>query len=340
MDTQTKNHLPRATPRRLFLRMAGAGMGAMTLGMIGCGGGGDADTTVLTTRTGACGTRYWPLAVDTTNMVSTNAVMVSNTETELTITCDVAFVGATLGKLQLWVGRQLSDVPHEADGFPIPLDFPYQHDATGTSAYTFTVALSDLGFTTCAPVELFIVLHAEVKTLGSSDYVSTYAGWDWGNLGPRWWFYGRFTLCCELVDPPTEYRDETAYAKGAYTFIGMGIGRNWGWAIELNAPGTTTYDILAGAGGNVGGTNVGTLTVIWDGSVATVTWALTGGALMSSAHLYAGDQSPTTASPGRYGNTYSFDPWVDSATRTVALTDSADSNGAWLIAHADVHIPV
>ncbi len=118
----------------------------------------------------------------------------------------------------------------------------------------------------------------------------------------------------------------------------LGLSRNrWGWAINLTAPGTTTYPIYAGAGLNHtgAGQRVGTLTVSYTGSQVTATYAMAPGAKMTEAHLYAGDTKPTTIAPGQFGNTATF---AMPATTHSVTVDVADSNGdgVWLIAHAVV----
>lgn len=324
-----------AAERRLFLRMAGAGMGAVTLGIVGCGGGGDSE---LVPRIGStvCASAVWKLVTLHGRIVGN--VTVANTATDLIVTYTLTEAGATFGNLRLWAGTDFSTLDKGGASSPAPDQLPHHQDATGLTTATITIPLVSLGFTTCQAVLLYAVTYAEVKFAdGSGD--GAFGGTTWG-AGSDWWMWGSYTLCCETVPPPVEYRTETAYAKGTNTFIGLHIGRNWGWAIELKSVGRTTCDILAGAGGNVGGTKVGTLTIDWNGSQATVTWSLTDGALMSEAHLYAGDKPPTTAAPGQYGHTMSFDPWSSAHSVTVPLVDSGDSDGVWLIAHAVVNIPL
>ena len=80
---------------------------------------------------------------------------------------------------------------------------------------------------------------------------------------------------------------------------------------------------------------VGTLTVNYTGTQATVTYALASGAVMTEAHLYAGDNKPTTVAPGQYGNTAYFATAATSHTFTVPVSAS-NGDGVWLIAHAVV----
>ena len=130
-----------------------------------------------------------------------------------------------------------------------------------------------------------------------------------------------YKMCCFAEQPPVVLAGcETAFAKGGYVFTTdakanaeglptLGLARNrWGWAINLAAPGTTSYPIYAGAGLNniSASTRVGTLTVDYTGSQVTATYTMAPGAKITEAHLYAGDKKPTTIAPGQFGNTASF----------------------------------
>lgn len=329
---------PLAAPRRHFLRMVGAGMGAMTLTLVGCGGGEGADPVARLDST-ACVATVWGLVDTQSEKVGT--VTVSNTATDLVVAYSLFKPGATFGNLHMWAGKDFSTLSGGGTSFPLVGQLPHQADATGQTTYTFTIPLGSLGITTCEPVSLHVVTHADIRNGdGSAD---TAFGGPTAGPGDALWYYGTYTLCCDTVEPPPqEYREETAYAKGSNTFIDLKIGKNWGWAIELKAPGVSSYDIWAGAGQNdtTKGTRVGTLTVDWSGSQVTLTYALTGGARMSEAHVYVGDQRPTTTAPGKYGNTFSFDPWTSTHSVTLPLADSGDADGVWLVAHAVVNIPV
>jgi len=307
------------------------------------------------------GPATWTLTAGQTIDVGT--VTVNNDATNLYVTYTLTYPNATFGTLHLWVGNDLTNVPAVSNGpnagTPIPGQFPYQYtndpDWTLTS-YTFTVPLASLSITDvtgACPLTLYVVTHAEVDLDGDGggDHETAFGG-DLPGSGPRWWFYGAYCLLCDF-DYQVTYSCETAFAKGGYVFVtdkksnpeklpSLNLTRNrWGWAINLTATGTTTYDIWAGAGLNktANGTKVGTLTVNWDGAYATVTYALTAPFVMGEVHIYAGDSKPTTTAPGQYGNLAYFDPKTGTYSTTIPVSDT-DGDGVWIIAHAVSCYPI
>lgn len=126
---------------------------------------------------------------------------------------------------------------------------------------------------------------------------------------------------------------ETAFSSGTKTLQSL-IGTNrWGWAIELKTyPITKTYTIYAGQTDPVG-----TFTVSWNGSQATLTVKLDSDWSSQGIHLYGGDKPPTTAAPGQFNlNTAKWTLIAPNTYKTtVSLIDSADLDGAWLVLHMD-----
>lgn len=130
---------------------------------------------------------------------------------------------------------------------------------------------------------------------------------------------------------------ETAFSNGNIALKRLVKNARWGWAVELTAPTTgTTYTIFAGQTDPIG-----TFTIAWNGTQATLTVRLDNDWSSEGFHLYGGDKPPTTAAPGQFNlngvnwqqvstNTY---------TTTINLTDSADRDGAWLVFHANVCEP-
>jgi hypothetical protein len=305
--------------------------------------------------TDTCGTTSWDLTAGQTIDVGT--VTVSNDANNLYVTYtldDPDYVNACFGTLHLWVGNDLSLMPATPQGSPIPGQFPYHFTATGLKTYTFQIPFSALNLTNATEAcgtKLYVVTHAEVD-LDCSDsntgHETAFGGPNPGG-GPRWWFYGQYTVCCEF-GPPQPPVCETAFAKGGYVWTtdrksnpeglpSLNLTKNrWGWAINLTAPGVTTYDIWAGAGlNNTGnGQKVGTLTINWDGSNAVVTYTMFSGFYLGEVHLYAGDGSPTTIAPGQYGYTDSFNPNRTTYTFNVPLCDTNGTGGVWIVAHAVV----
>lgn len=331
---------------------------ALVLSLAGCsqvfGPAADArqSTNLVTgTGTGTCPTVTWDLTAGQSSVVG--SVSVTNDAQNVYVTYTLDYPGATFGTLHLWVGNDILDVPANPQGTPVPGQFPYQHDAAGQTSYTFTIPFADLSIvdvTQVCGMNLYVVTHAEVNIDsdgdGTADQNETAFGGDQPGSGPRWWFYGVYPICCEFGPPPVPFC-ETAFAKGGWVWTtdkksnpenlpSLNLSKNrWGWAINLTAPRTTSYDIWAGAGLNktANGTKVGTLTVDWDGSRATVTYDMLSGYYLAEVHLYAGDAKPVTVAPGQYGNLAYFDPNATTYTFNVDVSDT-DGDGVWLIAHA------
>jgi len=279
-----------------------------------------------------------------------------------------AAVEAVFGALHLWVGETdptgpLSTMPATGKGIPIPGKFPYKVELDpedGVQTYTFTIPFSELDITnatTACDKTLYVVAHAEVEYLDCEGNLTgggdTAFGGDNGiNIDDpgRWWYYGAYEVCCEFGPPIVVEFCKTAYAKGGYVWTtdkrsnpenlpSLNLTKNrWGWAIRLTEPGETTYEIWAGAGLNKtsNGVKVGTLTVIWDGEYVDFCYKLDDGFTMKELHVYAGDDSPTTIAPGRYGYIQDFnDEPVDIWTDSVPAAD-VNGGGVWVVAHAVV----
>jgi len=309
-----------------------------------------------------CGSTTWQLTAGQTINVGT--VTVSNDDTNVYVQYTLnteSYPDATFGTLHVWLGNDLENVPATPDGTPIPGQFDKSEggasfDASGLTAYTFTIPFGDIGIVDtdeACGTELFVLTHAEVdldSTDGSDEHETAWGGPEEGT-GPRWFFYGVYTICCDTT-PPVICLDETAFAKGNYVFTtnkrsnpeeleSLKLTKNrWGWAINLLDPGITQYDIYAGAGLNKveNGTKVGTLTIHYTGLSATITYTLLSGYTLQEVHVYAGDTPPTTVAPGQYGlpsEGYDANGAVTMTLFDVPLADT-DGDGVWIIAHAVV----
>lgn len=315
-------------------------------------------STGLSVAQTCAGTTTWNLTAGQTITVGT--VSVCNDATNLYITYNLTYPGATFGTLHVWAGSDLANMPATSGGTPIPGKFCKSgggacYDATGLTTYTFIIPLAKLSIpdiTKVCGATLYVVAHAEVN-MGTTT--ETAFGGNTAGSGPRWWFYGAYKLDCTLGGPPSGSGTKTAFAKcaSAYVFTtdpksnpeglpSLRLTKNrWGWAASLPGPGTYTCALWAGAGLNntANGTNVGTVTINWNGATVTVTYSLASGYLLKELHLYAGDAKPITLAPGQYGYLDGFDPGVSTYTFTVPLTDSDGTPGVWIIAHAVVSSP-
>lgn len=271
-----------------------------------------------------CGTTVFDLNNEKNAADKLGTVTVANDATNLYVKFDLTISGSKFNYLNLWVGTDLQTKP------PVPYMFPNPIQLNATT-YTYVLPLSSLGIidvTTSCPV---IAIDAFAVVSDGESTTKARA-------------QGRYTLCCD--QPPEIGECETAFAKGGYVFASdsksnpeglpsLNLTKNrWGWAINVTANGTTTYEIWKGAGLNdtSKGELVGTLTVTKNGSLVTVTYNLTDD-VMSELHIYVGDSKPTTTAPGQYGFTKNFEPPVTSFTKTFSVTDS-NGDGIWIIAHA------
>lgn len=317
-------------------------------------------------QTSCGGTTTWALTAGQT--INVGSVTVCNDATNLYVTYKLTYPGATFGTLQVWAGSDLLNLPANNNGTPIPGQFCSADggacfDATGLTEYTFVMPLAGLSIpdvTKMCGASLNVATHAEVtmdsNNDGTMDHETAFGGPTAGG-GPRWWFYGTYSLSCDFGAPLIPV-SKTAFAKCAAPAAGhvlttdpksnpeklpsLNLIKNrWGWAANLPLPGIYTCDLWAGAGLNKtsNGTKVGTVTFDWNGSTSTVSVAynLFSGFALEEVHLYAQDGKPTTAAPGQYGYLSSWDPGISSFTfSNVPLADADGIPGVWVIAHAVV----
>jgi hypothetical protein len=311
----------------------------------------------------ACPPTVWDLTAGQT--IKVGNVTVTNDANNIYVTYTLTQPCWEFGTLHLWIGSDLNNVPKNNQGIPVPGQFCqatgsggacYTPSGSGTTSYTFTIPFSQLGIQdvtlACGITPLYIFTHAEVNGTCNGNGSETAWGGPTPGTGPRWYFYGSYTICCDNGNPPTP-KCTTAFAKGGYVFTTdaksnpeklptLGLIKNrWGWAINLKVAGTTTYDIWAGAGLNntANGAKVGTLTVTWDeGGGIKAIYTMAGNCKLREVHLYAGDSKPTTVAPGQYGYLDGFETLQSSYEFNVNVPSptNAGADGIWLIAHAVV----
>jgi hypothetical protein len=304
---------------------------------------------------GTCGTEtVCPLWAGQT--INAGTLSVENNATTLFVTYTTT---GTFNVLHLWVGTDMTLLPTTPTGNPIPGQFPYSFDAAGTQTHTFEIPLNTIPFPSdpkCGPgsAPIYVVAHAEVNVLNGGKETA-FGGCTAGATGARWYFYTTHTVqCCDGTPPPvTREKLGTAFAKGGWVFTtdpksnpenlpSLKLIKNrWGWAINIKDPGIYTSDLWVGAGLNktAKALKVGTVSIVYDGTQATITYTLTGSYAMEEAHIYAGDLKPTTTAPGQYGNTFNFAPFQNSLTTTISNLTDTNGDGVWIIAHAVVWGP-
>ena len=169
---------------------------------------------------------------------------------------------------------------------------------------------------------------------------------DRDNIGgrPASFVWNASALSVPGDEPPPPGDCETAYGFGedtAICFLDMDPpGRdfnNWGWG-HCIGQGTFTWDLIAGAGQCTGGTVVGTVTVVYDGTSVSIDYAMNEGFVLEEVHVEVNDQNPwaigsngnPTVAPGQY--TFG-DASLDGADG-FSVTLEQSGNPIYVIAHA------
>jgi len=253
--------------------------------------------------------------------------------TDLTIIYETTG-GWELQETHVWVGTDLADMPQTRKGSPKIGNFPYQSgDITGDTSYSVSIPLLQLGFACpSADTAYFVAAHAAVQLNdGAGNIIQTETGWSDGDRYVQrgmWGTYSTITLTCDCgtTEPPVAGKCETAFAYSGGTnaidddstnsFLDIvdedgGDFNRWGWSNGAISAGSYSWDIYAGAGQSdiTKGTLVGTLTVDYDGSTATVWFDMTAGSdyYMDENHLYVGNEilprdvnDEYTVAPGQY----------------------------------------
>lgn len=261
--------------------------------------------------------------------------------------------GKSFGTLHLWVGTSLDLLEFNNGGNIAIGQFPYSFDASGVTTHTFTVPFNNIPVFASCNTPISIVAHAEMSdgTTGQTAF---------GGCTPhnvqdvevkgRWYYTIEYAPCC--YNQPSA-RLGTAFAKGGYVFTTNPksnpeklpslklIQNRWGWAINMPAAGEYTSDIYVGAGLNntTTATKVGTATIVWDGSNATISYDLVSPFSLEEVHIFANDLKPLTTAPGQYGFTQYFDPKQEDLSNVILPVSDSDGDGAWFILHAIVWGP-
>lgn len=245
--------------------------------------------------------------------------------------------GWYLSEVHLWIGTSLSLMPQTPSGNPKIGNFPYKATGLdGQTSYQFVIPLSDLGgYSTICGSTLYFAAHASVYKYNTDGSIDSQTGW---GEGPRitdkgnWATYFAVTFNCTTTQNPGNC--ETAFGYGDLTFIDAGLTNSrWGWIYTVDAPGTYTTPIYAGAGQNniSNGTHAGDLTISYDGYTLIVSYTIFSGYVMSETQLYASTTFPTTIAPGQFG-------WQHTLSNATSDTYSITLSGTpvYIIAHAVV----
>jgi len=267
--------------------------------------------------------------------------------------------GWELAETHLWAGANLADMPQTRKGAPQIGQFPYASgDITGATSYEVRVPLSTFGLTgeetRCDAVIFSVAAHAALRKDNGDGTYQTETGWADGDTfvdrGTWATFFSGQLVCSETGGGTGEQECETAFAFGgesAACFLdidedgdGNGDFNRWGWSNGPLGPGAYTFEVYAGAGqcDLQKGTYVGTLSVDYDGSMATVTYDAdpSGAWFWEETHLYVGNEilarnvnDNFTVAPGQFPNIHDD---VDSTTDTYVVEGL--SGDIYVVAHA------
>jgi hypothetical protein len=271
---------------------------------------------------------------------------------------------------------------------PIPGHSPYMKENQNTTSYLYTIPLAAIKLhpdcgdctsppctidATCAAVPagqpLFIAAHAAVRNSspppGYEASQTAYGGTCYGSEGQSWFCQIDYTICCTGAPPPPPPSacDETAWGKAITPDPSTCLlnitnlnANKWGWTNGPLGAGNYTFELWAAAGQclTANGTLVGTVTVSYAGSSATVTYTVTGnnpdtGApyKLDEVHLWVGSTPlpmmpkkvkkvvtyVPTAAPGLFPYLPVIAPGGLSATYTV----TGLSGSIYVAAHAKVN---
>lgn len=247
--------------------------------------------------------------------------------------------GFELNEVHFFIGETLSDMPQTKTGSPKIGNFPYAASGLqGTTTYSFTVSIPDLGGEpyVCGKT-FFLATHASVYRVNSDGSYQQETAWGDGERFTQrgsWatYFAVDFTCTDDPVDPKS---CETAFALGSKTFIELELTNSrWGWMITVDEQGTFEAPMYAGAGQNdlSKGTLVGKLIYSFDGDVLSASVEMFEGYTMSETQLYASNLLPESIAPGQYGNIHDLDD-ASSDSYSVEITGGTP---VYLIMHAVV----
>lgn len=264
--------------------------------------------------------------------------------------------GWELVETHLWVGDDLTNMPQTKQGNPKIGNFPYYSgDITGNTSNSFQVSLAVLDFY-CASEDknYFVAAHAALRKSDGSGGYQTETAWADGDRFVERGMWGTFftsTLTCECSSGGPTPTCETAFAYGgnyASCFLDLDLDNDgiddfnrWGWTTGPLQAGTYAFDIYTGAGqcDLSKGTLVGTLTVVYDGSKADITYTMNSGFTMDETHLYVGNEilardvnGDYTVAPGQY-------PFINDELKGVTQYTCIVNNlsgDIYIVAHAVV----
>ena len=266
--------------------------------------------------------------------------------------------GWELTEVHFFIGSSVNEIPMTNSGNPIPGQFPYKSgNITGETSYCFEIPFSAFGMTCPSSGTHFTVAaHAAVRKLLPGGGYQTETGWGAGERIKKKGNWGTFfdiKICCDnTCTEPTDC-EETAFAydpSNATCFDQFSEFINnperWGWSNGSYGQGTYTMELWGGAGqcDLSKGALVGSLTLNYSGSTATVTYNTIPPYSLAEAHLYVGNNPLATTQNGANAGQFTIAPGqfpygngsLPDGTTSKTYTINGLSGNIYVVAHSVV----
>jgi len=274
--------------------------------------------------------------------------------------------GWQFSEINFFIGNSLSELPVNKSGNPMPGQFPYKsYNIVGQTSFVFTIPFSTLGYA-CPSTNMrnfYVAAHASMRKPLSGGSYQFESGWGDGlRLVARgnWAMYNQIFITCDIINtPPVSATTETAFSfdgdqSGCFQGYSLFIENpmRWGWTNGPYAQGTYTFGLYAGAGqcDLSKGIYVGDVRVVYTGSVATVSYLLSGTNpatglpySLRELHLYVGNEEFPKISVGAQAGEYTIAPGkfpykaTNLTGQNYSFTVNNLSGSIYIIAHAVVH---
>ncbi len=250
-------------------------------------------------------------------------------------------------EIQYWMDLNLSTLPVTKSGNPQVGLFPYKFaDVLGQTTYSFQVPFSAINFTCDAEGIYYIASHASVRLLKADGTYQNETAWGQGQRlvqKGNWAMYYYIDIDCDPIIDSEPINTETAFAYNAnfsQAFTNFGIKSRWGWTNGPLAPGSYTFTLYAGAAKSdiTKGTNVGTLTLVYNGSSAVATYNMKNPYKLQEAQLFLGadvlpvDNGSYTVAPGQYP----YNAGELNSVTSYTFNVTGLNGSIYLVAHATV----
>jgi hypothetical protein len=207
-------------------------------------------------------------------------------------------------EIHFFIGGTLAQLPANKSGNPKVGQFPYNFYPTGQTTFTFTVPFSAINYS-CPGGEgtFYVAAHAAVRHPNGNGYQNE-TGWGDGQRLTQkgnWAMYFTIDITCDYTEPPASKFTQIAYAymdsvlslkfQDYNQTYDLSLSSDvWGWTNGPFTPGFYTFELWAGVTNYDfnNGTLVGTVTLDYTGSTATVTYYVTYPYFLESVQLYVG----------------------------------------------------